>query len=59
MGRGRETVSSVPRPALIPRRAIAVVRAYGFRLIRVACLQSIDLGGQSMEAKAPPDIHHP
>ncbi len=38
MGRGRLLiVSSVPRPTLIPRRAIAVVRAFWLRLIRVAC----------------------
>ena len=51
MGRGRETVSSVPRPALVPRRAIAVVRVPPWRiavdpsrlLLSIHLFQSIDL----------------
>ncbi len=56
MGRGRETVSSVPRPALIPRRAITVVRAFRFRSIRVACF-SPSVWDQRKEAEAPVPNH--
>jgi len=59
MGRGRETVSSVPRPALVPRRAITVVRAFRFRSIRVACFSPLALGpthGGEGPIRCPPPV---
>jgi len=60
MGRGRLLiVSSVPRPVLIPRRAIAVVRAFRFRSIRVACFSPLALGpthGGEGPIRCPPPV---